>query len=83
MHPVVNQTMIKLSLTASAFEIFFVSFANKAGTSTEAITPRIPNTTVPVIIPGAKNPYDWIDILILAKTMWKNITLIQYKFSLT
>jgi hypothetical protein len=62
MHPVVSHTMIRLSLTASALEIFFVSLANNAGARTDAITPRIPNTTVPVIIPGAKNPYDCIDV---------------------
>jgi hypothetical protein len=65
MHPVVNQTMIKLSFTASALEIFLVSFANNAGTKTDAITPRIPNTTVPVMMPGAKNPYDCIDMVML------------------
>lgn len=70
MHPVVNQTMIKLSFTASAFEIFLVSFANKAGTRTDAITPRIPNTTVPVMMPGAKNPYDCIDMVVLGEK-WK------------
>jgi len=56
MQPVVNQTTTRLSLIESDFEIFFVSRANTAGTTMDAITPSNPKTIVPVTIPGAKNP---------------------------
>ncbi len=48
------------SLTASPREIFLVSFPNITGATIEAIRPSTANTIVPVMIPGAANPYDSI-----------------------
>jgi hypothetical protein len=56
MHPVVSQTITRLNLIESDFEIFFVSLPNTAGAITDAKTPNSANTIVPVTIPGAKNP---------------------------
>ena len=62
MHPVESHTITRDSRTASPREIFFVSFAKTVGASTDAMIPRIANTIVPVMIPGAANPYDSIAI---------------------
>ena len=63
MQTVVIQTITRVSRTASCFEMFFVSFAKYIGPTTLAMTPRMPKTTVPVMMPGAANPYDSMDML--------------------
>ena len=63
MHTVVIHTITRDSRMASPFEMFFVSFPNTIGHTTEAMIPKIAKTTVPVIIPGAANPYEFMAII--------------------